>query len=79
MEIQRQIIADSIPLLAPGGRILYSTCSLEPEENEAVALWLGQWHGFGVEAELRTEPTGAPGEPGTRYRDGGYAALLARK
>lgn len=79
MEIQRQIVADSIPLLAPDGRVLYSTCSLEPEENEAMALWLGQWHAFEVESESRTEPKGAPGEPGRVYRDGGYAALMRRK
>lgn len=35
-ERQRKILAASLRLLAPGGRLLYSTCSLEPEENEAV-------------------------------------------
>jgi 16S rRNA (cytosine967-C5)-methyltransferase len=33
---QRAILIAALPLLAPGGRLLYSTCSLEPEENEAV-------------------------------------------
>ncbi len=35
-ERQRAIVASSLRLLAPGGRLLYATCSLEPEENEAV-------------------------------------------
>ncbi|MHB1936531.1 MAG: transcription antitermination factor NusB [Acidobacteriaceae bacterium] len=35
-ERQRQILSAGLRLLAPGGRLLYSTCSLEPEENEAV-------------------------------------------
>ena len=35
-ERQRMILAAALRLLAPGGRLLYSTCSLEPEENEAV-------------------------------------------
>lgn len=78
MGIQRQIIADSIPMLSPGGKLLYSTCSLEPEENEATALWLGQYHGYRVESELRTEPKGLSGEPGRVYRDGGYALLLSQ-
>ena len=35
-ERQREILFAALLLLAPGGRLLYSTCSLEPEENEAV-------------------------------------------
>jgi len=33
---QRDILAAALKRLAPGGRLVYSTCSLEPEENEAV-------------------------------------------
>lgn len=34
---QMEILSAALAHLAPGGRLLYSTCSLEPEENEAVA------------------------------------------
>ena len=33
---QRALLATALSRLAPGGKLLYSTCSLEPEENEAV-------------------------------------------
>ena len=33
---QRAILSGAIKRLAPGGRLVYSTCSLEPEENERV-------------------------------------------
>jgi 16S rRNA (cytosine967-C5)-methyltransferase len=33
---QTQILTAATQKLAPGGQLLYSTCSLEPEENEAV-------------------------------------------
>jgi 16S rRNA (cytosine967-C5)-methyltransferase len=33
---QRAILAGALGRLAPGGRLVYSTCSLEPEENEQV-------------------------------------------
>jgi 16S rRNA (cytosine967-C5)-methyltransferase len=33
---QRQILTAALGRLAPGGCLLYSTCSLEPEENEQV-------------------------------------------
>lgn len=35
-ERQRAILSSALQLLAPGGRLVYATCSLEPEENEQV-------------------------------------------
>jgi 16S rRNA (cytosine967-C5)-methyltransferase len=35
-ELQRSILQNALRLLASGGRLVYSTCSLEPEENEQV-------------------------------------------
>jgi 16S rRNA (cytosine967-C5)-methyltransferase len=35
-KLQAQILCMALAQLAPGGRLVYSTCSLEPEENEAV-------------------------------------------
>ena len=34
--LQVEILASAIKQLAPGGRLVYSTCSMEPEENEDV-------------------------------------------
>lgn len=34
--LQRKLLANAISQLAPGGRLVYSTCSIEPEENDAV-------------------------------------------
>jgi 16S rRNA (cytosine967-C5)-methyltransferase len=33
--LQRRLIVSAIDLVAPGGVLLYTTCSIEPEENEA--------------------------------------------
>jgi len=33
---QARLLRNALPLLAPRGRLVYSTCSLEPEENELV-------------------------------------------
>jgi 16S rRNA (cytosine967-C5)-methyltransferase len=34
--LQCSLLANAIEMLAPGGRLVYSTCSMEPEENENV-------------------------------------------
>jgi 16S rRNA (cytosine967-C5)-methyltransferase len=36
VERQKAILAGALKRLAPGGRLVYSTCSLEPEECEGV-------------------------------------------
>jgi 16S rRNA (cytosine967-C5)-methyltransferase len=35
-EQQKLMLANALDTLAPGGRLVYSTCSIEPEENEEV-------------------------------------------
>ncbi len=39
---QKKLIQTAFELTAPGGVLVYSTCSLEPEENEGVVDWLLQ-------------------------------------
>lgn len=73
---QRQIIADSIRLLNRGGAVLYSTCSLDPSENQDQVKWTSRWHGLKPEREHDRLPEGMPGEGPERYSDGSFAALL---
>jgi 16S rRNA (cytosine967-C5)-methyltransferase len=47
---QRRILATAFELLRPGGRLVYCTCSVLPEENEQV-----------VAALLREQPAAEPG------------------
>ena len=77
--MQRQILADSMRLLrrqGGSGKVLYSTCSLDPEENRDQSAWVSRWHGLRVERESERTPEGLPGDPPERYSDGSYASLL---
>ena len=48
-ELQQAILNSAVRLLKPGGRLVYATCSLLREENEAVAEAFGAAHpGFEV-------------------------------
>ena len=41
---QSGILDDAARLVKPGGRLVYATCSVLPEENEAIALAFGAAH-----------------------------------
>ncbi len=45
VSLQRELIESAWRLLKPGGRLLYSTCSMLPEENEEVVKWFLARHG----------------------------------
>jgi 16S rRNA (cytosine967-C5)-methyltransferase len=69
---QAQILAAAARLVRPGGRLVYSTCSLEPEENGAVVQdFLAERPGYRLEYERLLLPTAE--------HDGAYAARLRRR
>jgi len=37
---QRDILKSAVQLLKPGGRLIYSTCTFNPMENEQIVAWL---------------------------------------
>ena len=44
--LQREILADAVTMLADGGRLVYSTCTWAPEENEEIVQWLLDSYNF---------------------------------
>ncbi len=60
---QKMILASAMDALAPGGLLVYSTCSLEPEENEHVV------DGYRVRETMRRWP-------GVDEGDGFFAAVI---
>ncbi|MDD4098779.1 MAG: RsmB/NOP family class I SAM-dependent RNA methyltransferase [Lentisphaeria bacterium] len=69
--IQKAILAAAAPAVRPGGRLVYSTCSLEPEENRLqVEAFLTGHPEFRCAAQRLIIPAAG--------HDGAYAALLVR-
>ncbi|MFY8106648.1 MAG: RsmB/NOP family class I SAM-dependent RNA methyltransferase, partial [Elstera sp.] len=88
---QRDILDAAAKLVKPGGRLIYATCSLLPEENEgSVAAFLETHPEFTVKpvteiwAERVTTPCPAPGPylrvtPHRHGTDGFFTAVLERR
>ncbi len=76
-DLQRQITADSLRLLADDGVLLYATCSVEPEENEGHVEWIQRWHEKQPISSRALAPRGLPGGDRRDYSDGSFAACLA--
>ena len=69
---QRAILDSAAAALRPGGRLVYSTCTFSPEENEeTVAHFLRAHPDFSPVTMRRLYPHTSPGE-------GQFAALLVR-
>ncbi len=69
--LQRQLLDAAAPFTKPGGVLVYSTCSIEPEENEAVAEAFGRSHPeFALESTRATLPVheGVDGAFVARFR-----------
>ncbi len=65
--VQHGLLSDATRLVVPGGTLVYSTCSLEPEENRQV-VERALARGFELVAECLTLPDSRA--------DGGYYAVL---
>lgn len=69
-ERQRKIIASAMKMLRPGGKIVYSTCTFSPDENENMAEYiLNEYPYMCLEKQERLYPHLVSGE-------GHYAALF---
>ncbi|MWD27370.1 RsmB/NOP family class I SAM-dependent RNA methyltransferase [Aquicoccus sp. SCR17] len=69
--LQRHILAEAVPLVAPGGLLIYATCSLlEAENGDTVTAFTGAEPGWHLATERRFRP-----EDGG---DGFYVAHLER-
>ena len=69
--LQRTILESAILTLKPTGRIVYSTCSIDPDENiRQVEAFLANHPDFSLIASRQLYPS--------VHHDGAYAALLQR-
>lgn len=67
--LQRQLLRNALAVLAPGGTIVYSTCSLEAEENEYIVEEI--CHDYVVRWFRRV--------PGDQPGDGFFAAVISAR
>ncbi len=76
VELQRQIVGHAIGFVGEGGYLAYSTCSIEPEENEHRIREVLKRPGASLVHEHRVEPSGLPGDPARVYHDGSYCGVV---
>ncbi len=76
--IQHEIARNAHALLKPGGTLVYSTCSLESDENEDQAQWIASKLEMNLIDQARIDPIGQPGVVPATYRDGSFSAQLTK-
>jgi 16S rRNA (cytosine967-C5)-methyltransferase len=70
--VQRRLLEEALAVVKRGGRVVYSTCSVEEDENGGlVREVVREGNGLRIEEELRIVP-------GARWTCGGYAARVRK-
>ena len=86
-DLQRKLLERAVSLVAPGGVVAYSTCSMFREENEKVVAAVMARHPELTEAPVershklmsKGKPYGTVIWPGLPWIDGFYLALLVKR
>lgn len=86
LPLQQKILENAAQCVVPGGRLLYATCTLRPQENEEqVRAFLDKEKGFTLLPLELPEPFGRVAEgmltlwPHRHGTDGFFFALMARR
>lgn len=86
-EMQYRILCNNANRLRPGGRLVYSTCTLNPAENEAIVARFLSEHPDFAPAEALTQLARRPGEgahhitlfPHVHHTDGFFIAAVTKR
>lgn len=78
IDLQASLLARAAANVRPGGRLVYSTCSVLPRENaEQVRRFLADRHTWSLEDERMTLPAWGPRQ--SDWQDGGFVARLRHR
>jgi 16S rRNA (cytosine967-C5)-methyltransferase len=70
-KIQTAILTNALPCLKPGGRIVYSTCSIEASENIELVTAFAEKHNLRLGKTIQITPI-------DHHTDGAFAAILTK-
>lgn len=87
VQLQREILQNVVSYVKPGGIMMYSTCTMNPSENEEMVKWICREFGFGPESMAAYMPEKLQHEaetgilqllPGVHETDGFFLAKLRK-
>ncbi len=86
--LQREILQNAVRYVRPGGVLMYSTCTMNPDENEETVSWLTEEYPFALESMEKQLPKQLKEEgkkgylqllPGIHETDGFFVAKLRKR
>lgn len=88
VQLQKEILQNAVTYVKPGGIMMYSTCTMNPPENEEMVRWICRTFDFEPESMAPYMPQGLQKEadkgfiqllPGVHETDGFFLARLRKK